>query len=52
MVELPVTFWMSCQIFTSIFFPSLKNIQEDLPKSRKVEKFFEEEDDHFLLFRK
>ena len=27
---------MSCQIFTSILFPSLKNIQEDLPKSRKV----------------
>ena len=27
---------MSCQIFTSKLFPSLKNIQEDLPKSRKV----------------
>ena len=27
---------MSCQIFTSILFPSLKNIQEDLPKSPKV----------------
>ena len=24
------------QIFTSTLFPSLKNIQEDLPKSRKV----------------
>ena len=36
MVQLLVTFSMSCQIFTSILFPSLKNIQEDLPKSRKV----------------
>ena len=35
-VQLPVTFSMSCQIFTSILFPSLKNLQEDLPKSRKV----------------
>ena len=35
-VQLPVTFSMSCQIFTSILFPSLKNIQEDLRKSRKV----------------
>ena len=35
-VQLPLTFSMSCQIFTSILFPSLKNIQEDLPKSRKV----------------
>ena len=33
-VQLPVTFWMSCQIFTSILFPSLKNIQEDLPKKK------------------
>ena len=32
-VQLPVTFSMSCQIFTSILFPSLKNIQEDLRKS-------------------
>ena len=32
-VQLPVTFSMSCQIFTSILFPSLKNIQEDLPKT-------------------
>ena len=32
-VQLPVTFSMSCQIFTSILFPSVKNIQEDLPKS-------------------
>ena len=32
-VRLPVTFSMSCQIFTSILFPSLKNIQEDLPKT-------------------
>ena len=31
-VQLPVTFSMSCQIFKSILFPSLKNIQEDLPK--------------------
>ena len=28
-VQSPVTFSMSCQIFTSILFPSLKNIQED-----------------------
>ena len=35
-VQLPATFSMSCQIFTSILFPSLKNIQEDLPKFRKV----------------
>ena len=35
-VQLPVTSSMSCQIFTSILFPSLKNIQEDLPKSPKV----------------
>ena len=35
-VQLPVTFLMSCQIFTSILFPSLKNIQEDLPRSQKV----------------
>ena len=35
-VQLPVTFSMSCQIFTSILFPSMKNIQKDLPKSRKV----------------
>ena len=35
-VKLPVTFSMSCQIFTSILFPSLENIQEDLPKSWKV----------------
>ena len=34
-VQLPVTFSMSCQIFTSILFPSMKNIQKDLPKSRK-----------------
>ena len=42
--EISVTKWlqvaktlsMSCQIFTSIPFPTLKNIQEDLPKSRKV----------------
>ena len=34
-VQLPVTFSMSCQIFTSILFPSLKNIQEDLPKTKK-----------------
>ena len=33
-VRLPVTFSMSCQIFTSILFPSLKNIQEDLPKKK------------------
>ena len=33
-VQLPVTFSMSCQIFTSILFPSLKNIQEDLPKKK------------------
>ena len=32
-VQLPVTFSMSCQIFTSILIPSVKNIQEDLPKS-------------------
>ena len=32
-VQLPVTLSMSCQIFTSILFPSLKNIQEDLPKT-------------------
>ena len=32
-VQLLVTFSMSCQIFTSILFPSLKNIQEDLPKT-------------------
>ena len=36
MIQLPVTFLMSCPIFTSILFPSLKNIQEDLPKKRKV----------------
>ena len=35
-VQLTVTFSMSCQIFTSILFPSLKNILEDLQKSRKV----------------
>ena len=35
-VRLPVPFSMSCQIFTSILFPSLRNIQEDLPKSWKV----------------
>ena len=35
-VQLPVTFSMSCQIFTSMCFPRLMNIQEDLPKSRKV----------------
>ena len=35
-VKLPLTFSRSCQIFPSILFPSLKNIQEDLPKSRKV----------------
>ena len=37
-VQLPVTFAsaaMSCQIFTSILFPSVMIIQEDLPKSRK-----------------
>ena len=34
--QLPVPFSMSCQIFTSILFPSLRNIQEDLPKSWKV----------------
>ena len=33
-VQLLVTFSMSCQIFTSILFPSLKNIQEDLPKKK------------------
>ena len=32
-IQLPVTLSMSCQIFTSILFPSLKNIQEDLPKT-------------------
>ena len=37
--QLPMTFSMSCQIFTSILCPRLKNIQEDLPKSN-------------LLFRK
>ena len=36
MIQLPVTFLMSCPIFTSILFPSFKNIQEDLPKKRKV----------------
>ena len=35
-VQLPVTFSMPCQIFTSILFPSLKNVQENLPKSLKV----------------
>ena len=35
-IQLPVTFSMTCQIFTSILFPSLKNIEEDLPKSYKV----------------
>ena len=35
-VQLPVTFSMRCQIFTSILFPSLKNVQENLPKSLKV----------------
>ena len=35
-IQLPVTFSMSFQIFTPILFPSLKNIQEDLPKSQKV----------------
>ena len=35
-LKVPVTFSMSCQIFTSILFPSLENIQEDLPKSWKV----------------
>ena len=35
-VQLLVTFSMSCQIFTSILFPSLKNIQEDLPKKKVV----------------
>ena len=35
-IQLSVTFSLSCQIFTSILCPSLKNIQEDLPKSRKV----------------
>ena len=35
-IKLPVTFSMSCQILTSILFPSLENIQEDLPKSWKV----------------
>ena len=35
-VQLPVTFSIRCQIFTSILFPSLKNIQENLPKSLKV----------------
>ena len=35
-IHLPVTFSMSCQIFTSILFASLKNIHEDLLKSRKV----------------
>ena len=35
-VQLRVTFSMSCQISTWILFPCLKNIQEDLPKSRKV----------------
>ena len=34
-VQLPVTFSMSCQIFISILFPSLKNIQEDLPKKKR-----------------
>ena len=33
-VQLLVTFSMSCQIFASIFFPSLKNIQEDLPRKK------------------
>ena len=32
-IQLPVTLSMSCHIFTSILFPSLKNIQEDLPKT-------------------
>ena len=35
-LQLPVTLSMSCQIFTSILFPSMFNIQEDLPKSQKV----------------
>ena len=35
-IQLPVTLSMSCQIFTSILFPSLKNIQEDLPKTDLV----------------
>ena len=33
-VRLPVTFSMSCQIFTSLLFPSLKNIQKDLPEKK------------------
>ena len=35
-VQLLVTFSMSCQIFTSILFPSLKTIHEDLPKKKVV----------------
>ena len=35
-VQLPVTFSMSCQIFTSILFPNLKNTQEDLPEKKVV----------------
>ena len=42
-VELLVTFLMSCQVFTSIFF---------LSSESDVEKFIEGEDDHFLLLRK
>ena len=39
-IQLPVTFSMSCQMFTSILFPSLKNIQDrNLPKSRLLENY-------------
>ena len=34
-LQLTVTLSMSCQIFTSILFPSMYNIQEDLPKSHR-----------------
>ena len=36
-VRLPVTLSMSCQIFTTIYFPSWYNILEDLPKLFYVE---------------
>ena len=32
-VQLPLTFSMSCQVFTLILFPRLMNIEEDLPKA-------------------
>ena len=38
MVQLPVTFSKSCQIFTSILFLSLKNVQEDLPPTPPPQK--------------